>query len=184
MTLYKFIVACNVSVENFGGFANLTIFCNVSVHFAPSAISPFLANCIICHFHGIPEFNTIREKISILGFCKITLSCCGCFIVKAHIMGNYGFYIVLIAQVSYIFFSGEISYHFAKSGAQIIFITSNFIGIICACHYIRHSDKCFIDDERESFFNIALAVMYTTTYIVYNRIIHIIASFSINCEIV
>ena len=70
MRFHKIFIATDISVNDFCGKSQPTIFCQIVVFLTKSAVCWHCADYLPSHFQSVANFHSVREKISVFWFCQ------------------------------------------------------------------------------------------------------------------
>ena len=174
----------DVPVEDFGGSPDLAVFLDVPILLAPPDVGFLLADGVLRHLEGVPHGDAVGEKVAALGLGDIAQGVVGGAIVEAGVVGDDGFYIVLLAQVSHVLLSGINGDNLALSGGDLGLINRALLGIVGRIEQLAVGAEDVVDNEAEGLIDSALFVMDTAAQVVHHGVVQAVGGLGIDSQIV
>lgn len=157
---------------------------HVVVGLAEADIGLLLADGVLRHLEGIPNGDTIGEKVAALGLGDIPQGVVGRTVVEAGVVGDDGLDIVLLAQVGHMLLGGIDGDDLALPGGDLGLIDGALLGIVSGVEQLTVGAENVIDDEAEGLIDSALTVMDTAAQVVHHGVVQAVGGLGVDGQIV
>ena len=183
MVFNEVVVALDIAVEDFGGGPDASAY-HVVIVLAELNVSFLLADGVLCHLQGVPQGNAIGEEVAALGLGDIAEGVVGRAIIEASVVSDNRLDVVLLAEVSHVALGGVDGNNLALACGDLGFVHGALLGVICRIEELAVSTEHVIDNEAESFVDVALAVMDTAAQVVHHRIVKAVGGLCVDGQII
>lgn len=157
---------------------------HVVIGLTEADVGLLLADGVLRHLEGVPNGDAVGEKIAALGLGDIPQGVVGRAVVKAGIVGDDGFHVVLLAQVGHVLFGGIDGNDLALSGSDLGLVHGALLGIVGSIEELAVGTENVIDDEAEGLIDPALLVMDTAAQVVHHRVVQAIGGLGVDGQII
>ena len=180
----ELMVAGNVLVKYLGGCSRLAISCGVSIIGCPLDVCFLLADGVLCHLQSVPKGHAVGEEVAESGLGQVSLRPCRCPIIEPHIVGDDCLDVVLFAKVADVQLGVDIGDDLSFQILDLLPVLGDFLGVVGGLHKVVHAVENFVDDEGESFVDVAVLVVNCSADVVDHRVVKGVRRFGVDCEIV
>lgn len=176
-------VKSDIAVEDFRRGSHAPAH-HVVIGLTEADVGLLLADGVLRHLEGIPNGDTIGEKVAALGLGDIPQGVVGGAIVEAGVVGDDGLDIVLLAQVGHVLLGGIDRDDLALPGGNLGLIDGALLGIVGRIKQLTVGAENVIDDEAKGLIDPALLVMDAAAQVVHHGIVQAVGGLGVDSQII